>query len=483
MPVAPTPLSDARAATAAGAPSPGPAVGAIVAALVAGAVLAAMPAPEGLPPAGQRVAALFAACLILWVTEAVPIAITALLAVVLQPVVGVAPLPVALTNFMTPVFFFVLVMFVIAQAFTNTGLDRRFACWLLAKADGSTRRVVLLFMVGTGALSTVVSDVPCAAVFMAVALGLFEKMGLVPGQSRFAKAVMIGIPIASLIGGIGTPAGSSVNVLGLSFIERYGQVRVPFVHWMAIGIPMVVVLVPFAAQVLLWFYPPEQDRIEGIDFRAELDAMGPLRPGERKVLALMAAMLASWIASSWIRQIDVVIVAILGAAAMFLPGMRLFRSWKEAERGTAWDTLLMIGSVTSLGAVSASSGLAKWLVDASLGGMEAWPTALVLAAVSAFIVVAHLLVPVNPAIIAAMVPPIVLLAISTGHNPALYGLPVVFTASSAFLLPLDAVPLVTYGKGYYRMFDMFLPGAVISVAWVAVLTALLLLLGPMLGLL
>ena len=105
-----------------------------------------------------------------------------------------------------------------------------------------------------------------------------------------------------------------------------------------------------------------------------------------------------------------------------------------------------------------------------------------LAAVSAFIVVIHLLVPVNPAIVAAMVPPIVLLATSTGQNPALYGLPVVFTASCAFLLPLDAVPLVTYGKGYYRMFDMLLPGAIISVAWVVLLTVLLLLIGPAIGL-
>ena len=479
MPAAPTPSPDDVSA----APSVKAATLAIVAALVAGTLVAIAPAPDGLSLEAQRVAALFIACLILWVTEAIPTAVTALLAVVLQPVIGVAPLSSAFSNFVSPVFFFVMVMFVIAQAFTNAGLDRRFACWLLARANGSARRTVLLFMVGTGALSTVVSDVPCAAVFMAVALGLFDKMGLVPGQSRFAKAVMIGIPIASLIGGIGTPAGSSVNVLGLSFIERYGNVRVPFVHWMAIGIPMVVILVPFAARVILWFYPPEQERIEGIDFRAELEGMGPLTSAEWKVITLMSAMLALWIASSWIREIDVVIVAILGAAAMFLPGMRLFRSWKQAERGTAWDTLLMIGSVTSLGVVSASSGLAKWLVDGTLGGMETWPTAAVVAAVSAFIVVAHLLVPVNPAIIAAMVPPIVLLATSTGHNPALYGLPVVFTASSAFLLPIDAVPLVTYGKGYYRMFDMFLPGAVISVAWVILLTGLLLGLGPTLGLL
>lgn len=461
--------------------STAPALLSLGAAIAVGALLLMLPTPADVPAAAPRAAALFAVCLVLWVTEAIPIAVTALLAVVLQTVFGLAPLGAAVASFMSPVFFFVLAMFVIAQAFTNTGLDRRFACWLLAKAHGSTRRALLLFMVGTAALSTIVSDVPCCAVFMAVALGLFDKMGLAPG-SPFARSVMIGIPVASLIGGVGTPAGSSINILGLTFIEKYGQVRVPFVSWMAIGLPMVIVLVPLAARVLLWVYPPERDRIDGVDFAADLAAMGPLRAGQLKVLVILATMLTLWIASSWLPAIDVVVVAVLGAAAMFLPGMHLFESWKQAERGTGWDALLMIGSVTSLGAVSASSGLATWIVEASLGGMEAWPAGAVVAAVSAFIVVIHLVVPVNPAIIAAMIPPIAMLATSTGQNPALYGLPVVFTASCAFLLPLDAVPLVTYGKGYYRMFDMALPGAIISVAWVIVLTSLMLALGPTLGL-
>jgi len=173
---------------------------AIVAAIALGAVLCLLPTPADLPPPGQRAGALFAVALLLWVTEAIPIAITALLTLVLQPLLGLAPLGAAFTSFISPVFFFVLVMFVIAQAFTSTGLAQRFACWLLAKAGGSTRRALLLFMVGTATLSTVVSDVPCAAVFMAVALGLFDKMGLVPGQSSFARSVMLGIPIASLIG-------------------------------------------------------------------------------------------------------------------------------------------------------------------------------------------------------------------------------------------------------------------------------------------
>jgi sodium-dependent dicarboxylate transporter 2/3/5 len=453
----------------------------IVAAAVLGGVLLALPVPSGLPAAGHRTGVLFAVALLLWATEALPIAITAVLTLVAQPMLGVAPLGTAFTSFISPVFFFVLVMFVIAQAVTTTGLARRFASWLLAVADGSTERTLLMIMIGTAAMSTVVSDVPCAAIFMAVALGLFEKMGLEPGRSRFATSVMIGIPIASLIGGVGTPAGSSVNVLGLGFIEKLGGVRVTFVQWMALGLPMVVVLVPLAARVIVWWHPPEQARIEHADFRAEFRALGPLTTNEWKLIGIFGVMLASWVISSWVPAIDVVIVAVLGAAAMFLPGIGLFATWQEVERGIAWDALLMIGAVTSLGVLSASSGLAKWLVDLSLGGMETWPVALILGAVSAFIVIVHLPVPINPAIVAAMVPPIVLLAASTNHNPALYGLPVVFTASCAFLLPLDAVPLVTYGKGYYRMFDMLVPGLIISVAWVVAMTVVMLLIGPVVG--
>jgi len=456
----------------------------LIAAAVLLAIMLVTPPPSGLPPAGWRAAALFGVALVLWVTEALPIAVTALLAVVAQPMLGLGDLPAAFTAFISPVFFFVLVMFVIARAFSTTGLDRRFAFWWLARAGGNPRHFVIAFMLGCGALSTIVSDVPVCAIFMAIALGIFDRLKLVPGRSRFAKSLMIGIPIASLIGGVGTPAGSSINILGLFFIEQHGGVRVSFLSWMAIGIPMVAVLLPIAALVVTSFYPPEMASMDGaVDITADRRRLGPMKPSELKVLAITSAMVALWITSSWYPRIDTVMVAVFGAAAMFLPGMGIFESWKQTERGTEWDALLMIGGVTSIGAVTVKTGLAKWLVDVSLPGIQDWQPAVAVAAISAFAVVIHLVLPIAPVINAVLIPPIVLLARESGQNPALYGLPVAFTASCAFLLPLDAVALVTYGKGYYRMIDMFLPGTIISVAWVAVMTALLLALGPMLGLL
>ncbi len=453
----------------------------IVAAVAAAAILLALPGPDGLPPEGRRLAALFLLSLILWVTEAIPIAVTSLLVLALQPVFGVATLPAAFAGFMSPVFFFVIAMFCIAQAFISSGLDRRFALWLLTRAGTDSRRVLFAFLAGTAALSTIVSDVPCTAIFMAIALGLFERMGLRPGESNFAKSVMMGIPIAAFIGGVGTPAGSSINILGLGFIEQYGKVTVPFLHWMAIGLPMVVILIPVAWWALVRCYPPEIATIGGMEeVRTEQSRLGPIRPPERKVLVVLGTMLALWIASTWIKQLDVALVALLGAIAMFLPGIRLF-TWKEAERAIGWEVLLMIGGVTSLGAASGKTGLAQWIVEASLGGLGQGAIVGIIAAISTFTAVIHLVLPIGPVIVAVIVPPIVLLATGSGHSPALFALPVVFTASCAFLLPLDAVPLVTYSKGYYRMLDMVKPGLVITAAWIALMTAMMALLGPSLG--
>jgi solute carrier family 13 (sodium-dependent dicarboxylate transporter), member 2/3/5 len=478
---------------AAGAESARPKPLAILAAIVAAALIILMPTPEGLTPAGQRTAALFVAALILWSTEALPIAVTSLMAIAIQPLLQISQLGPAMTAAMSPVFFFVLVMFIIALAWTNTGLARRFAYWMLSKSGNDSRRAVYVFVFGAGLLSTIVSDVPAAAIFLAIALGIFAKLGLQPTAqgSNFAKAVMLGIPIAALIGGVGTPAGSSINLLGLEIIVQQGGRRIPFVHWMAIGVPMVLILLPIAAWVLLKVFPPEFKTIGAMeDIEAERRAMGPMTSPEWKLLVLMGTMLTLWILSSWpelfpepLRPLsNIFLVAVLGGCAMFLPGLNFF-TWKQAQQATGWDVLLLLFAVTSMGAVSSSSGLAQWLVEATLGDVAGWSVFAMIATISVFTVVIHLMLPIAPVINAVMIPPIMLLGTAAGIDPGLLALPVIFTASCAFLLPLDAVPLVTFGTGYYKMFDMLLPGTIISVVWVIVMTALMLTVGPIIGLL
>ncbi|MCI0410820.1 MAG: anion permease, partial [Acidobacteria bacterium] len=293
----------------------------LVAAAAMGALIAlilVLPEPSGLSSTGKRAAALFAAAVILWATEALPIGVTSLLVIVLQPVLQVADLRAAFGGFASPVFFFVLAMFCIAGAITGSGLDRRFAFLLLDRAGGSSRGVVTALMMGTAAISTIMSDVPACAIFMAIGLGLLERLRVVPGESALGKAVMIGIPIAALIGGVATPAGSSINILGIHFIEQYGKVRVSFLEWMVIGVPMVLLLTPLACWAVLRFYPPEVERIAD-----ERERLGPMSAAEKKAIALLSLMMVLWIASTWFPRLDVTLVALAGSIAMFLPGVRL----------------------------------------------------------------------------------------------------------------------------------------------------------------
>ena len=181
-------------------------------------VVLLLPTPEALGGAGQRMAALFVLIIVLWSTEAIPIAIASLLAIVLQPILSLTDINTAIANFINFVFFFVLIMFIIAHAWLKTGLAHRFALTLISISGTESRRVIYVFTIGTGLMSMFVSDVPTCAVFMAVAIGMFDRLKLEPGKSQFAKGLMLAIPLGALVGGVGTVSGSSINVLGLAII-------------------------------------------------------------------------------------------------------------------------------------------------------------------------------------------------------------------------------------------------------------------------
>lgn len=431
---------------------------------------------------GLVLAAVFIVALVLWSTEAIPIGITALLIVILTPLLKIVnSISDATVGFTTPVVYFVIGAYCLAFAVIQSGTGKRFALWLFTRSGTNSKGAVLSSMVGTAAISALVSDVPACAIFMALSLPILTKINAQPGASNLGKAMMMGIPIAALIGGVATPAGSSINILGINLLQSAAGIDVTFLQWMAIGVPMVVVLIPFAWWVLIKVCPPEIESIGDIsEFKAELESMGNLKSKEIKVIVILCILFVLWVLSTWVKQLNVATVSICGAIAMFLPGINLL-TWKDVEKNIGWETVLMIGSVTSLGLMATDTGLSTWLVKNTLGSITGWNIILLVASISAFAVVLHLPLPIAPTINAVLIPAMVVLARDAGINPAIFALPVAFTASCAFLLPLDAVPLVTYSKGYYRMFDMLIPGSIISIVWVIIMTILMLTIGPIVG--
>ena len=140
--------------------------------------------------------------------------------------------------------------------------------------------------------------------------------------------------------------------------------------------------------------------------------------------------------------------------------------WDEFAGKMAWDTIIMIGGVTSIGTAVVETGLGKWIVENSLMGFSHYPVVYLTIIVAMLVNVMHLILPLAPAIVAVMIPPLAELSIVTQIHPAIFVIATSFLAGCCMLVPLDPVPLMTYTKRYYNMWEMFKVGSVTSVIWV-----------------
>ena len=445
-------------------------------------LLVSLPCPDGLSPNGKRAIAMMFAAVLVWVFEILPVAVASVLFAVLPAVAGILPLPKMMQLFATPTIFFVFAMFCIAIAFQNSGLSRRIVLWTSLRSKGSPVRLLLLLMMVCALLSTILADIPVVAMMLPVAVLLLEKNGCVKGTSNFGKAVMLGLPIACLIGGVGTPAGSAMNMLTISLLQSTADVHIGFFEWTAIGMPMVLVLTPLAWWLVIRAFPPEIGRLAGMELvEREYAGLGGLGRRESVFIAVLAVNFILW-STEKLHGIPLPVAAVIGCAIFSLPAVELL-TWEQDKGRIGWDSLMLIGASNALGMAIWETGGAAWIAHACLGGVAGMPLAGVIAVISLFTVVIHLLIPVNTAIVAVLLPALAALAGTMGVNPAVLAIPMGFSVSAAFLLPLDAVPLVTYPAGYYRMFDMFKPGCLISVVWVVVMTLVMFAIAVPLGLL
>lgn len=433
-------------------------------------VLTSLPTPAGLNPFGQKALALMVSAIIIWVFEVIPIGIAAPLFVVLSAFLGIVPMKDAMSNFMIPTIIFIMSTFIIAIGFINTGLGNRISLMVSSMFGSRSDRVLLSFMLPTTLISTVLADIPTAVIFSGMAYTLLKKNDCTPGKSNFGKAMMMGIPIAAAIGGIGTPAGSGINVLALSLLKSTAKIDINFLQWTAIGFPMAILLTLAAWFILVKMVPPEFETVKGLeDVSKTLKELGPMTKNEKKFMAIFAMTLLLWFTQPW-NKIDATVVAIITAAVFFLPGVNL-ASWEEVKGKIGWDVLLLVGAANSLAMAIFNLKGAAWLANSVLGGVTGASVLVLLFAVAAFGIFSHLVIPVATAVLAVVIPVLSVLATKMGVNPALLVIPIAFSASCVFLLPLDPIPLTTFDYKYWKFWDMMKPGFFISLVWIVLLVA------------
>lgn len=424
-----------------------------------------LPTPENMTAAAKNLIGIIVGALIIWLTEALPFPISAGYLIIMPSIMGVTSFGQSVTDSMTSVILFVIATSALTCALIRTPLANRIAIALLRRAGNSSKKLIFAFMAGTALVSTVISNVPATAMFVALAANILEKAGEKPGESGIGRALMISIPFGAIVGGIATPAGSSINILCLELLERYSGTTVRFLDWMVFGIPVMVVLAPLFTAVICWLFKPQPLRIDVSAVLSHDDSVPEkLTAGEKKTIVILTVMMVLWILSTWVPAINVTVVAIGGMIAFFLPGVNIF-TWKQFNEEVGWDTLLLIGAITSLGSAVVSSGLSSLLLSgllSSLTGLNVFSVSIIIALVITWL---HFPLPVSAAIMTMSVEPLCQLAQTMGVNPAIFAVVACFMAGCVMILPLDPIPLIAYKKKYFSIPDLLKIGLICSTIW------------------
>lgn len=404
---------------------------------------------------GIRTVGVLVSFLIMLVTEALPVVVTSLVYCGLMPLLGITEnLAEALSGYSQPIVFFTLASFGIAAALTEIPLSQRILRKLLEMFGQGIESVLLAMMVACAVFSSIVSNVPTCAIFMAISLDFLKLYEDETDRRKTGRAFMIAIPIASMIGGMMTPAGSSINLIAISQLEIYTGADVSFIQWMVAGIPMSLVLIPLAWWLAIKIYKPVpvmKEKIQQFINKMSEDIPEKLDVQEKKVMVIVGSTLILWITSSWISQINVMVVAILGCGLMFFPKVEVLNV-DTFLRENSWDAFFLVGTVLSISGAMIRNGVSDCIAGL-IPVMNVSPQ-LLNAFVAVLIFASLIVIPVATSLLPILAATLITVALNAGASPALIMMTAAFCACNCYLLPLDTVPLITYSKGYYSMTDM-----------------------------
>jgi sodium-dependent dicarboxylate transporter 2/3/5 len=477
--------------------------------VVAPAVFVALlllPLP-GLKPEAHRLAAVMAAVVVLWVTEALPLPATALLGAAACVVLRVAPAKDVFAPFADPLMFLFIGSFIIARAIFLHRLDRRLAFGVLSLRFIGARPGRILFAFGavTAFISAWISNTATTAMMFAIGMAILaflfdsEREGGQPISRRYATGLMLMTSFAASIGGLATPIGTPPNVIGLGFIRQLTGVEFPFFKWAMIGAPVVVLLYLWLGFYLNALCKAGVREIEGSAemLRRERERLGAWTRGQKSTLVAFAVTVALWVVPGLValfagdqsaayqsinRSVPEAVAAVAGAMLLFLlpgdsKGERAI-TWDEAVK-IDWGVVLLYGGGFALGVLSFQTGLAE-SIGRGLTGYLPIGTGLGLLFASTLVATLTSEATSNTASANMVVPVVIAIAKAAGADPLEPALGATMGASLGFMLPVSTpCNAIVYGSGYVPLARMIRYGLLLDVVGVVVIVALVRLIVPL----
>ena len=425
--------------------------------------LVTMAPPAGLSVEGQRAIAVFILCLVLWVSNALPLAITSLFAIVLVPLLGVISKHDTYSLFGNEAVFFILGAFILAGAVMHSGLSNRIALNIMDRFGESPKRLLLSVFGLSALLSFFMSEHAVAAMLFPIVLDISKSLNLKPGQSNYGKLLFFSLAWGCIIGGVATFLGGARVPLAIGILKETTGETIEFLDYTIAVLPLVAVLFAAGYLILTRFYPIDVTGVENARAAIEkrIRGLGRISLDEYAVGLILLLTILGWILLG--KSLGLATIALGAVVVLFIFGLV---RWKDIEEYVNWGIILMYGGAIILGTALDRSGAATWIVEKALGDWADTPWA----ALAIFSLLAIMLTEAmsNTAVIAILLPVSVGMAGKLSLSPSLLTYSIMVPAGLAFMFPMSTpANAIAVSSNYITVKEMSRGGLIMCViAWV-----------------
>jgi solute carrier family 13 (sodium-dependent dicarboxylate transporter), member 2/3/5 len=446
--------------------------------------------PAVFSPEATKVLAVAAWMICWWITEAIPIPATALLPIILLPLLGVFGLPEATAPYADPIIFLFMGGFILAIALEKQRLHLRIALNLIRFTGTNPNGIILGFTLATAFLSMWISNTATAVMMLPIALSVISLLqqqyeassaGNSKGFYYFGLSLMLSIAYAANIGGVMTIIGTPPNVVLVGYMRQFYNYDLTFGTWLLVGVPVGVVLLALNYLLLVKVFFP--NRIPGLAgsralIEEQVRGLGKFSRGEKRVSVVFILTAFAWIFRSPLNELigtnllNDTVIAMAGGLSTFLVPVSLKKGeflldWKSMDR-LPWGILLLFGGGLALAKAMEATGIIQLVGQAiaDQGQVRLWVLLLLVTSVSLFLTE----VMSNVALATIFLPVVFGLADGLQLPPLLLAIPVTMATSFAFMMPISTPPnAVVFSSGHIRVQEMIKVGLVLNLLSILVL--------------
>ena len=436
---------------------------------------------EGLSNQANAVLASTLWIAIWWITEAIPIAATSLLPIILFPLSGALPLDDTTSSFGHRFVFLYLGGFILALAIQKWNLHKRIALNIIKVVGTNVQKIILGFMVATAFLSMWISNTATAVMMLPIGIAIIKQMKDLKNSPEdenliFGKALMLSIAYSASIGGIATLIGTPPNLVFAGIIQEVYNIEISFLKWFQFGFPISILLLAISWIYLtkVAFKFKQNEFNEGKEeINRQLEELGPISYEEKIVLSVfvvtgLAWILRTYLLNKFIPNLDDSIIALISGISLFLfqannqeGKNEKIMNWEDAVK-LPWGVLLLFGGGLAIAQGFQSSGLANWIAEnlTQLNGFSLFIILLVLITAVNFLTE----ITSNLATTAMLLPILAPTAVILGVHPYILMVGATLAASCAFMLPVATPPnAVVFGSNYLKISDMVRVGILMNI--------------------